>query len=137
MHGSIPFRGGGVKYVFIPPPSLTNQFRKIDDRSFFFKLPGRRRKNCGVPFFSISEVFFLKKNLGTLCLRASGALKISRTIFHFGPRPPWLGFSYLSISIFTWWDTWRNDLYRVQKRNCHPWPLRGDTGDSYAFAQTI
>ena len=53
---SIPrHRGGRVKYVF-DPPTLTEDFRKIN-RGLFRKKGRRRRKIFGVPFFKNLTVF--------------------------------------------------------------------------------
>ena len=73
MDKGIPrHRGGGVKYVF-DPPTLTEDFRKIDRGFFLNKIARRRRKNCGVPLFKIWTVFS-----GLLTVFSSSKMKNSR-----------------------------------------------------------
>ena len=62
---------GRVKYVFYPPPLLSDQIRKIIWPTFW-KKARRRRKNFGVPFFKNLLVF---QNSGTHFLCAQHWIK--------------------------------------------------------------
>ena len=78
-------RRGGVKYVF-DPPSLTEDFCKID-RGLFFK-GRRRRKNFEVHFFSKIWRFFEKfRNLNGF-VTVFSASTTKKDFFHFRPRTP-------------------------------------------------
>ena len=92
--------------MFLTPPSLTDQFCKTD-QPIFRKKAQRRRKIFGVPF--LKNLTILGKNFEKLTvsvppqrkkarrrrkiwelffLRAGGAPKIFRELFHFRPRTP-------------------------------------------------